>query len=322
MAELKVVVGAPSASDPGVMLLDLFAFLGDSLAQVQDQIAEEGYLSSGNSLRLGSGATTVVAGLLRGSNDTFTAYSYADHTNVLYRVDLHAGSEYAFGRFRWGRDTEPTPGLLFYVPGQSNLTAQRVMETASGFALSAPTTTTFNSAIQRVYYLDEGTNGLGIVQFGDGAIGVRPASDSDELKVTYGFGVGAAGNVITGFAPLGIGKFAWLSGGSNTFSSAQARVFTKSGSDYVQTSASALPATTSSATRANVWLFANEPFANAQPGFVASLNGGAWITAVSGLPGAVSVVAETDRGATNGLGGLMSRNLGPAPNNAAYGIAG
>jgi hypothetical protein len=42
---------------------------------------------------------------------------------------------------------------------------------------------------------------------------------------------------------------------------------------------------------------------------------------VSGLPGTVTVVAEMDRGLTNGLGNPSPQNLGFAPNNAPYGIA-
>jgi Tol biopolymer transport system component len=313
---------AAGTHDPGITLLDLLLYsIGDGLAVFQDQIVAPGYLESGNSLELGGAASTVVAGMARGSNDTFAAYSYVNQSNVLYRVDLHGGTEYVFGRFRWGRDTETAPGLFFYVPGESNIIAQRVLETANGFTLSAPTITAFASAIQRVYYVDEGTNGVGIVQFGDGAVGVRPASGSDQLEVTYGFGAGAAGNVMTGVVPLGSGKFALLSGVSNTFSSAQAQTFTKSGSNYVQTSTSTLSKTTSNGTRANVWLFAREPFVSANPAFVASLHAGDWISSVSGLPGGVSVVAETDRGVTNGLGNPTSQNLASPSLNATYGIA-
>ncbi len=317
----SLAAGSQADYDPGVSLLDLFAFIGDNLAHFQDQLAAEGHLTSANSLRLGVAVTDFVAGMRRGSNDTFAAHSYANQTNTLYRVELHAGTEYAFGKFTWSRDGQTTPGLLFYVPGESNIIAHRVIETAGSFALGAPTITSFTSAIQRVYYVNEGVSGFGIVQFGDGAVGVRPAGTNDELHVTYGFGVGTSGNVITAFAPLGIGKFALLSGGSNTFSSAQSQVFTQSGTNYVQTSSNALPKTTANGTRANVWLFANEPFVNSNPTFVASLSGGDWITSLTGLPGSVSVVAEVDRGVTNGLGNPAPQNFSSLSLNAAYGIA-
>jgi hypothetical protein len=307
--------------DPGITLLDLLLYtIGDAQSAFQDQLVAEGYLSSGNALPLGSNETTVVAGMRRGSNDTFAAYSYAAQSNVLHRVGLHSGTEFTFGQFRWSQDLQPVPALIFYVPGRSNIMVQRITETVNGFALSAPVTSTFTSAIQRVYYVSEGTNGYGVIHFGDGAVGVRPGG-SGELNVSQGLGLGAAGKVITGFVPLGVGKFALFSGASNTFASAQAQVFTQSGSDYVVTSTSTLPKTTSSATRANVWLFASEPFVNARPGFVASLNAGDWVASVSGLPGTISVVVETDRDLTNGLGNPVAQNLGSAPNSAPYGIA-
>ena len=313
--------GAEAEHDPGVTLLDLFGFLAEDLAYFQDQIAAEGRLSSGNSLKLGADATTYLAGLRAGATTRSRPIRMRTRPMCSIALICPRAPRYAFGRFRWGQDTQTTPGLLFYVPGQSNVMAQRVIESASGFTLSVPTTTTFTSAVQRVYCLDEGTNGVGIVQFGDGAVGVRPASGSDQLQETYRFGVGTAGNVVTGFVPLGLGKFALLSGGSNTFSSAQSQVFTQSGSNYVQTTTSALSPPTANGTRANVWLFAHEPFVSANPAFVASLNAGAWITSLSGLPGVVSVMAESDRGVTNGLGNPTARNLASPSLNAAFGIA-
>ena len=311
---------AATAHDPGITLLDLLAYLiGDPLSLFQDQIAAEGHLSSGNPIQAGSNGTTLVASMRRGSNDTFVAHSYAS-SNVLYRVGLPAGSEFAFGHFRWSQDTQPVPALLFYVPGQSNILVQRVLQGGNGLALGAATITTFTAAVQRVYYIDEGTNGYGVVQFGNGAVCVRPGG-TDQLQLSAGLGLGAAGNVITGVVPLGAGKFALLSGGSNSFASAQAQVFTKGDGGYVQTSSSPLPRTTSNGTRANIWLFANEPFVNSNPLFVASLHGGDWITSLSGLPGSVSIVAETDRGATNGLGNPAPQTLSSPSLNATYGLA-
>jgi len=46
------------AHDPSFALIDLFAFIGDSLTSFQDQIVAEGYLSSGNSLMIGTNQTT------------------------------------------------------------------------------------------------------------------------------------------------------------------------------------------------------------------------------------------------------------------------
>jgi hypothetical protein len=160
---------------------------------------------------------------------------------------------------------------------------------------------------------------VAIVRFGDGVVsGLRPPAGNDgPLQVSYGLGLGPRGNIIS----LGSGKFALLTGGSNSVLSVQANVFTKNNTGYVQTSSSALPTTTSSGTRANVWLFSAEPFVNAQPGFIASLNGGGWTTALSGLPGTVRVRVESDQGATSGLGNAVTNTFGAPPQGTAFGLA-
>src|ERR1035437_4412076 len=306
------------AHDPGITLLDLFAFIGDSLTSFQDQIVAEGFLSSGNSLAIGTNATTFVTAMLRGSNDTFAAYSYVSQSNVLYRVDLSPGTEYTPGHFQWSRDTNAVPVMIFYVPGQSNLLVQRIIASGGGYSFGAPMTSTFMSAIQRVYFVDEGTNGYGVIQFGDGVMGVRPAGTNDELVVSAALGGGAAGNVITGVVPLGLGKFALLSSASNLLESSSAQIFTQSGGNYVQTSSNALPAVTTAATRGNVWLFQIEPFASSAASLIGSLSAPAWSSAISGMPGTLSVRVESDGGAATGLNNPATNNFGPPPIGAAY----
>jgi len=53
---------------------------------------------------------------------------------------------------------------------QSNLVVQRIIANGGGYSFSAPQISTFASAIQRVYFVDEGTNGFGVIQFGDGVV--------------------------------------------------------------------------------------------------------------------------------------------------------
>jgi WD40-like Beta Propeller Repeat len=306
------------ARDPGITLLDLFAFLGDSLAGFQDQIAAEGYLASGNALLAGTNNVSLVSSLVRGSNDTFAAYSYANQANVLYRVNLESGTEYTSGHFKWSQDTNPIPVVMFYVPGKSNLIVQRITNTVNGLAFGAPAISTFNSAIQRVYFVDEGTNGYGVVQFGNGAAGIRPSNTNDQLQVSAGLGLGAAGNVISGVVPLGIGKFALLSSASNLLASTYAQVFTKSGGNYVQTSSNSLPAETTAATRGNVWLFQSEPFLTTAATMVGSLSAPAWSSTISGLPTTLAVRVESDGGITAGLNNPSTNNFGPPPAGTVY----
>ena len=302
--------------DPGITLLDVLAFgIADGLSSFQDQIAAEGTLVSLGAFERNLNDDTLLAAIKRGSNDTFLAYTYTNSIGpTLIRPNLPSATEYAFGRFH----NETYATLLFYVPGQSNITAQRLENTGGVIGFGAATVTSFASAVEQIYFLDEGTNGVGMVRFGDGIRGLRPpAGNNGPLQVTPGLGIGPSGNVIS----LGSGKFALLTGNSNSLLSVQANVFTKNSTGYVQTSSSTLSAATSSGTRANVWLFNTEPFVNAQPGFIASLNGGGWTTALSGLPGTVRVRTESDQGASSGLGNAATNVLGAPPSGTTFGLA-
>ena len=138
-----------AAHDPGITLLDLLAFgLADGLSFFQDQIVAESYLSSGSALQVNAGDATLLAAMRRGgSNDTFAAYSYANQANTLYRVNLDPGTEYAAGHFKWGNENQIAPGLLFYVPGQSNITVQRLVNNGGVLGFGPPTVTPFNMAV-------------------------------------------------------------------------------------------------------------------------------------------------------------------------------
>ena len=303
--------------DPGITLLDLLAFsIADGLSSFQDQIVAEGTLVSLGAFERNLNDDTLLAAIKRGSNDTFVAYTYTNSLGpILVRSNLPPGTEYAFGRFH----SETYARLLFYVPGQSNITVQRLVNTAGVIGFGATAVTAFAAAVEKVFFLDEGTNGVAIVRFGDGVVsGLRPPAGNDgPLRVTYGIGVGTSGNIVS----LGSGRFALLTGGSNSLLSVTANVFTKNSTGYVQTSSSPLPTVTTSGTRANVWLFGAEPFVNAQPGFIASLNGGGWTTALSGLPGTVRVRVENDQGATSGLGNAATNTLGAPPTGTTFGLA-
>ncbi len=311
---------ATGTHDPGLTLLDLLTYsILDGQAFFQDQIASEGTLESATQFQRSNNDVTLLAAMRRGSNDTFLAYAYTNtSTPMLTRTLLPAGTEFVAGRFY----NQTYAQVLFYVPGESNVTVQALMNSGSGIGFGAPMVTSFPSAVEKIYYFDEGTNGVAIIRFGDGVVsGLRPPSTGGTLQVAYGLGLGASGNVVNGAVPLGIGRFALLTGVSNTFSSAQAQIFTKNNTGYVQSSTSTLSAPSTAATRANVWLFTTEPFVNARAGFIASLNGGEWTTALSGLPGTVRVRAEVDQGTTTGLGGAITNTLGAPPSGTVFGLA-
>ena len=303
--------------DPGITLLDLLAFTADGSAAFQDQIAAESFLASGNSFTRFTGDATLLAAIRRGSNDTFVAYAYTNTTApVLLRSNLPPATEYVFGSF----NNEPSPRLLFYVPGQSNIIVQPLTNNGFGFGFGAATVNTFTSAVQRVFFVAEPTNGLVVIQFGDGVVsGLRvPADGGSQLAVTAGFAVSPAGNTITGVVPLGIGKFALLSSASNSIASTFAQVFTESGGNYTQTSSSALTPVTTTGTRGNVWLFQIEPFASSAATLIGSLSAPAWSSTIIGLPGTLSVRVESDGGTTTGLNNPATNNFGPPPAGTVY----
>ncbi|MEP6662919.1 MAG: hypothetical protein ABJC04_04550, partial [Verrucomicrobiota bacterium] len=304
------------ASDPGITLVDLFAFIGDNIASFQDQIATEGFLDSASSFRRSASDVTLLAAVRRGSNDTFVAFAYTNTAApVLVRSNLAAGTEYVFGNF----NNASYPTLLFYVPGQSNIIVQPLVQNGGVFEFGAATLNSFTSAVQQVFFVAEPTNGLLIVRFGDGVVGLRPPTGgSGQLQVTPGLGLGPAGNVISGIIPLGPGNFAALSGSSNGTFSTVAKVFSLTNGNYVQTSSNSLPAVTTAATRGNVWLFQVEPFISTAASLIGSLSAPAWSSTVSGLPGAISVRVESDGGASAGLGSPGTNNFGAPPSGTAY----
>jgi hypothetical protein len=159
------------ASDPGITLLDLLRFRWRWCGRFQDQIAAEGHLASANSFRRSASDGTLLAAMRRGNEDAFVAYSYTNSSGpVLLRPNLPPGSEFIYGHF----NQEPLPRLFFYVPGQSNVIVQPLVQTGSEIHFGMATLNTFPAPVQRMYYLEEQTNGLVLVHFGDG--GERAAS--------------------------------------------------------------------------------------------------------------------------------------------------
>jgi hypothetical protein len=237
---------------------------------------------------------------------------------VLVRSNLPPGSEYVFGRFK----NEPYPRLLFYVPGESNVIVQPLIYNGTSFDFGGATLNAFNLPVERVYYLEEQTDGLAVIHFGNGTIsGLRLPAGGGQLQVAYGIGVGSAGNVVSGVVPLGIGKFALLSGASNSLFTTHAQIYTRDAlGNYPQTASGTLPVVTTSATRGNVWLFQTEPFTTGASTLIASLSAPVWSSGVSGLPGTVSVRVESDGGATNGLGSPATNNFGAAPAGTTYAL--
>jgi predicted secreted protein len=314
------LVVAGSLNDAPAERLDLLMLNagGVTTSLQQTSVSESGAFERLNELQLGAGTLSVAVGLARGSNDTLRAWQYTNYVaSVAFsRSNLPPGGDYVFGAF----NNEALPRFVFYVSGQSNLTIQPLEQTTNGLDFAAGFQVSFTQAVQRVFYTQLRGDGTLLIQFGDGMVGARPSSGGNTLSNIYRFGPDTAGNVLTAAVPLGDGRFALLSAPAGGGASAHAQVFQFNAGTYVATNSSDLPARTTRSSRANVWLFDAEPFVNDQPGLIASLNGGDWITGLSGLPGALLAQTESDRSLTSGLGNDATNNLGAVPAGSAYGL--
>ncbi|HYG22806.1 MAG TPA: hypothetical protein VEH04_08495 [Verrucomicrobiae bacterium] len=302
--------------DPGIMLLDLFAFLADGIATFSDQIAAEGFLDSGRLFRRSPGDISLVAAMRRGSNDTFVAYAFTNTAApVLVRSNLPAGSEFVYGTFH----NEPHPRVLFFVPGQSNVMVHSIVASPGGFQFGPGTASAFPSAVQQIFIVEEATNSMAVVKFGNGVAGMRPSAGG-LLETVYQFGSGTATNV-NAVVGLGTGRFAVLSRNSNSVSSVSAQVFSRVGTNYVAQATTPLPSITTSSTRGNVWLFQAEPFLSSAANMIGSLAAPVWSSGVIGFPGSLSVRVEADTGTATGLGNPATNNFGAPPAGTGYVLA-
>jgi hypothetical protein len=174
--------------------------------------------------------------------------------------------------------------------------------------------------VQQVFYLQMGSDGSALLRFGDGVQGLRFPGGLPVLSAKYSSGGGAAGNVFTGIAPLADGRFVLFDAPPGIGASAHEQVIRFDGANFTSHGAANLPTLTSNTTRGNAWLFQLEPFVNRDPGFIASINASDWSDSISGLPGALNVVRETDGGTNSGLSGASARALGTPPPGATSGL--
>jgi hypothetical protein len=310
------LLAASSLNDSPAERLDLMS-ISAGIATAAGQFAETASFERGNALPLSISPATFAAGLVRETNDTLHLWQFTNSPDVMVSLsNLPPGSDYVFGRF----NAEALPRFLFYVPGQSNVTIQALIQTNGALAFGPPVTASFGEAVQHVFYTDLGTDGSMLIQFSDGVEGLRLPGGSPVLSAAYNSGTGSAGNLFTGLVPLGNGRLAIFDAPPGTSTAVHGQVVQFDGATFTRLSAANLPTLSASTTRANLWLFELEPFVNRQAGFVASFNAPDWSDAVSGLPGALSVTKESDAGTNSGLGGTITSNLGAPPTGSAFGL--
>ena len=307
---------ASSLNSPPPERLDLLA-LNSGSASPAGEFPESGPFARGKALQLSLLPGTFAAGLVRGTNDALHVWQFTNAPSVAFSLsNLPPGSDYTFGRF----NAEALPRFVFYVPGQSNVTVVSLLQTNGGLAFGPPLAVALGAAVQGVFYLDLGTDGSALIEFGDGVQGLRLPGGSPSLTAKYSSGAGAAGNVFTGLVPLGSGRLALLDAPAGNPTSVHAQTLQFNGTSFTQLSSGNLPAISGRNTRANVWLFETEPFVNRSPGFIAAINDPDWSDAIINLAITVSASTESDGGPSSGLGNVATNNLGATPAGATFSI--
>jgi hypothetical protein len=308
---------ASSLNDTPVERLDVINNFNLGANSSAGQVAETGSFERANALALATNGPTCAVGLVRGTNDTLHVWQFTNAPSVILSLsNLPPGSDYVFGNF----NGEALPRFIFYQPGGSNLSIYPVIATNGSFAFGSATSVTASEPVQQVFYLQLGADGSAVLRFGNGVQGMTLPGGVPVFSSTYRFGGGAAGNLFTGIAPLANGQFALFDAPTGSLASVHGQTVRFDGTNFTQLTSTNLPPLTARSTRANAWLFQVEPFVNRNPGFIASFNASDWSDSVSGLPGSLAIVRETDAGTNSGLGGTTTSNLGAPPTGSANGL--
>lgn len=315
---LDSLLVATAFNGPPAERLELVGFSPGPITSTVGPVNENGRFERGNAMQPTAEGQTLAVGLARGDDsDTLQLWQFTGTPGVIAALsNLPPGSDYVFGRF----DGQVLPYFWLYVPGQSNVTIRPLVTSGAGFEFGAAISLSFTQAVQNIYYVGQGSDGSTFIRFGDGIQGARLLGGSPQLAAKYVAGGGAAGDVFTGITELDNGRFALFSAPAGTVGSLRAQVMTFDGTNYTQLSSSTLPTITTRNTRATVWLFQSEPFTNPAATLISSINLPDWTSGVLGLPGSLSVRAESDSGASSGLGAPATNNLGAPPAGTAYAL--
>jgi len=284
------------------------------------QFSESSLFERGNALALNpSNSPSFAAGLVRGTGaDRFDILQFTNAPGgvLLSLTNLPPGGDYACGNF----NAEPLPRFAFYQAGTSNVLFASLLADADGLIFGTNVSLVTTEPVKNVFY-SASPAGAFLVEFADGVQAVTFVGDTPMAGSVYRGGLAGANNVFTGIVPLANGQFALLDAAAGAPASAHAQVINFDGTNFTQIRASTLPPISSPPTRANVWLFQTEPFVNRDPGLVASFALPDWSDLVSGLPGTVSVVEETDAGSGSGLGNISTNSPGAPPPGGNFGLA-
>ena len=282
--------------------------------------AETGPYDLGNALDLPDGISPSFAvGVVRAvGTDALDILQFTNGAGgiLLSQTNLPPGSDYAMGFF----NGETLPRFVCYQPGGSNVTCFPLAADGDGLVFGPTATLALTQAVRQIFYLPSSPSGAFLLQFENGVEVLKFFGETPVTGNFYGSGLASTNNVFTGIIPLAGGKFVLLDAAAGSLASSHAQVISFDGTNFTQKSTSNLPATSTRATRANIWLFQAEPFVNSNPGFIASLSLPDWSDGILGLAGTISATGETDGGTSTGLTGTVTNNLGTPPSGANFAL--
>jgi hypothetical protein len=228
--------------------------------------------------------------------------------------------EYVTGQFV---STNPYTQFLLYAPATSTINEYQVTEpTLGAYALVRTNTLTVTNVIDRMFVLP-GTNGpkLLVLDTNGTAATVYNFDGHNPPAPVQAFAA-AAGQHFTGAGVLGNSGFTAYSAPLGESTSSKFQQFNWTGSGYTNVASGDLPRVSVYTASGNVMQFQYEPFVTNNPVLLRLNNAGDWssLLSFSGLPGNISVDAETFLSSTQGLVNPTITALGPAHPLAAFGL--
>lgn len=317
-----LVVGTDLNGPPSNVLRSLVRNTAGTFS-VLSETTPAGALHAGNRLRLKAAGVEMAGFLSKGvANDAFAVVNYTVSPSTLV---LNFGLPVADARWLSGFFSgSPLAVLGFYQVGQSNLVCVTLSEPLPG-VFSPVTTNSYNlgNSIESVQVVSSPAGARLVVLFSLGATGAVYDFDGVSAPVLLQTLTPDSGQSFTAAAITGNNQFQMLSGDGLRNRSSQWQKFSFSGGQFVGGAKGTLPALHRAGSRANVFLFANEPFVSLQPNLIRSLQAGDWtanFAKIGAAPGTVQVQASTYLGQAQGLGSPQAVSLGSVPLGGPFGL--
>jgi hypothetical protein len=195
---------------------------------------------------------------------------------------------------------------------------------AGTFDFGALTTFNLGRPIHQVLTLPGASDTKLLILFGEGEIAAVYNFDGVAAPTLVQEFNAPPGELFTGAAALGNSNFMFFSGDGISKLSSKFHNWSFNGTSYVAGSSGNLASLNTLSVPSNVLLFRFEPFVDANPNLLGSLNAGDWASGLSltgGPPPNVTVMSESFLGTAQGLGSPAPVALGQAPLLTQYGLA-